>query len=85
MPITLGPGEERQLNVSLSATVIPTASLFGYVTDAETGAPIVGATVQLSGGYAAITNSQGYYQILDIIPGSYSGQVTAAGYEPYTF
>jgi len=85
MPITLSAGEERQLNVSLTETVIPNASLFGYVTDAQTGSPIVGALVQLSGSYAATTNSQGYYQILNIVPGTYSGQVTAAGYEPYTF
>jgi len=85
MPITLGPGEQRELNVALTPTPIPNASLFGYVTDADGGEPIAGALVQLSGGYSATTNSQGYYQILNIVPGSYSGQVTAAGYEPYTF
>lgn len=85
MAITLGPGEQRQLNVALTPTPVPNASLFGYVTDDETGQPIPGAQVQLSGGYFATTNSQGYYQIANIVPGIYTGQVIAAGYDLYTF
>jgi protocatechuate 3,4-dioxygenase beta subunit len=83
--ITLGAGEQRQLDVALVPVPVATATLLGYVTDATTGQPIAGAVVELSGGYAATTDSQGYYQVLNIVPGSYSGQVSAAGYEPYTF
>ena len=87
MPITLGPGEERQLDIGLTPIPVPNASLFGYITDADTLLPIVGALVELigAGDYSTITNSDGYYQILEIAPGVYSGQITAAGYEPATF
>ena len=85
MPIILGPGEQRELDVALTPAVIPNATLFGYITDHETGKPIASALVQLSGGYSAVTNSNGYYQISNIIPGSYSGQVSADGYEPAAF
>jgi protocatechuate 3,4-dioxygenase beta subunit len=84
MTIILGPGEQRQLNVALLPAPL-NATLFGYITDAESGGPIAGALVELSGGYSATTNSQGYYQILNIPPGSYEGQVSAAGYELSTF
>ena len=82
--ITLTEGEQRQLDVVLAATPIANATLFGYVTDAETSVPIVGALVQLSGGYQTSTNNDGYYQ-LEVPPGAYDGLVTADGYEPLTF
>jgi len=84
MPIILGPGEQRELDVALTPALIPNATLFGYITDGETGKPIAGALVQLSGGYSSSSNSNGYYQ-LEVPPGSYSGQISAAGYESYTF
>jgi len=40
MPVTLSPGESRELNVQMTPLPPPTATLFGTVTDAETGAPV---------------------------------------------
>ncbi|MGQ9545902.1 MAG: carboxypeptidase regulatory-like domain-containing protein [Dehalococcoidia bacterium] len=87
MPITLQPGERRELDVRLTPIPVPHAMLFGYVTDASTHQPIAGAFIQLSGAYfySGITNANGYYEIVDIVPGVYDGQVTATGYQPYTF
>lgn len=83
MAITLSPGEQRQLDIALTPTVIPNATLFGYVTDAETGDPIGGALVQV-GGHSTLTDTSGYYQI-EVPPGTYDGQVSADGYELATF
>ena len=87
MPITLQEGEQRQLDVQLTPIPPEPATLSGYVTDAMIAAPIAGALVQLSGDYeySATTNSEGYYQILDIVPGVYGGLVSAAGYETFAF
>jgi hypothetical protein len=84
MPITLNPGEQRQLDIALIPTPVPNATLFGYVTDAETSLPIQGALIELSGGYSGVTDSLGYYQ-LEIPPGTYDGLVTAEGYEAAQF
>jgi protocatechuate 3,4-dioxygenase beta subunit len=87
MPIILAPGEQRQLNVGLEPIIVPNASLFGYVTDADDGSPIAGALIELLGpyNYSAVTNSSGYYAIANIVPGTYNGQVTANGYIPFAF
>jgi len=45
MSIILGPGEQRELDVALRPALIPNATLFGYITDGETGKPIAGALV----------------------------------------
>jgi hypothetical protein len=87
MAITLEEGQEVQLNVQLNALPPELARLWGHVTDAVTQAPIAGALIQLIGAYqySATTDSTGYYEIPEIIPGVYSGEVTANGYEPYAF
>jgi len=69
------------------------ANLYGFITDAETGEPIVGVDMTVyqdydmeTATYHATTNSQGYYQILDML---FEVDVTqmvvyANGYETYT-
>lgn len=57
------------------------ASLYGVVTDASTGEPIAGASVQLSpGGATQITGSDGYFQYSDITPMLYTITVQKEGY-----
>ncbi|MCB0631316.1 MAG: TonB-dependent receptor [Saprospiraceae bacterium] len=60
-----------------------TGSLNGFVKDARTGEPLIGATVSLGdSGLGAVTDVDGFYQINDIPTTTY--QVTAAylGYTP---
>lgn len=55
----------------------------GTVTDASTGDPIAGATVQIEGTkLAATTNQKGEYVISNVIPGVYSLIARSQGYEP---
>lgn len=58
--------------IKLNATENNNISLFGYVTDNE-GNSKAGVKVEVEGtSYSAITNSNGYYQIDNILPGNYS-------------
>ena len=86
MPIILQPGDEYPLSVQLTPIPVEPARLSGYVTD-DTGAPIHGALVELSGAYyySAPTDITGYYNITNIVPGTYDGLVTAAGYIDHPF
>lgn len=83
MPITLSPGEQRSLDIQLTPLPIEDARLWGYVTDADTGLPIVGATVKLTGvdTYQQTTLSDGAYDIYPIIPGTYTVEVSHPDYE----
>ena len=58
-----------------SCTTAPTGTLSGTVTDGAN--PIVGATINVSGGYATTTNAAGYYELL-LVDGTYD--VTASKY-----
>ncbi|MCB2211082.1 carboxypeptidase regulatory-like domain-containing protein [bacterium] len=57
----------------------PDASLSGYVYDADTNDPIVGATVTL-GGNSTMTDGSGFYEFLDLYSGMFSWSVSATGY-----
>lgn len=88
MPITLAAGEQRQLNVSLTPAVVLPAALYGYVTDSVTKRAIAGAVVEIvgtGGTYRDTTDTAGFYEIVGITPGTYSGQVSATGYNPASF
>lgn len=68
-----------------------TGSLRGKVTDAESGAPLVGATVRaVRSGDAtlrqsgAISGHDGYYRIADLSPGRYRITVSYLGYVTFT-
>ena len=77
--ITLSPGESRVLNVTMNPKP---ATLQGVVS--ASGLPVVGAIVSLNG-YSATTIANGSFQILGIIPGTYSGTVTHPDYETVIF
>jgi extracellular elastinolytic metalloproteinase len=67
----------------------PRSTVFGRVTDATTGDPLVGALVAITGhgsgftgDYTAVTNSAGAYQIPDVYIGTYKLlRVSSPGYE----
>ncbi len=58
------------------------ASLSGYISDAETGEVLVSATVQLKGtGIGATANKSGYYSLAGIEPGKHTVVVSYLGYQ----
>ncbi len=58
-----------------------TGKIAGTVKDAQSGEPVVGASVVLQGTQTgAATNVDGYYAILNISPGKYTMVVSAVGY-----
>ena len=56
------------------------ANLYGVVKDAQTGAKIEDVLVTLNG-YSTFSNSSGYYELLDLEPGSYVIQFSKEEYE----
>ncbi len=79
----------RWLVVPLLLTVLhansfagTTGKLAGKITDAETGEPVVGATVLLQGTtMGAATDINGYYYVDYITPGDYTVTISAVGYQ----
>lgn len=55
------------------------ANLYGKVTDSVSGKGIPGVSVSVNG-YSTMTDATGYYEILEIVPGSYAAQFSKAGY-----
>ena len=70
------------VSASLMATACGTgnASLRGVITDTETKAPIVGATVTLGQLPPVVTGLKGEYEFSEVQPGLYSMAVSADGY-----
>lgn len=59
-----------------------TGKISGYITDDETGEPVVGANVILEGTYfGAACDLEGYYFINNIPPGKYNLAISAIGYK----
>ncbi len=59
-----------------------TGKISGYVTDQETGEPIVGANVIIEGTYlGASADLDGYFSISNIAPGEYRVIFSAIGYQ----
>lgn len=83
MPITLSPGEQKSLDVPLTPLPIEAARLYGFVHEAVIYTPIVGATVTLVGNatYQGTTGTDGYYDIPNIEPGTYTVEVSHPDYE----
>ncbi len=79
----------RLLIAPLLLTVLCTSSyagttgkLAGKVTDAQTGEPVVGATILLQGtSMGAATDINGYYYVDYIPPGDYTVSISAVGYQ----
>jgi iron complex outermembrane receptor protein len=66
-----------------------TGTLTGHVTDAESGKPLYGATIRVSGSDAttrqsgAISGPDGRYEVRGLPPGRYSVTVTFLSYAPF--
>jgi len=71
------------LIISLGGTVFAAGTnIEGYVTDAQTGGPLPGANVFLTGtSMGAATDAEGKYLIQDIPPGKYTITVSYIGYK----
>lgn len=82
---------ERTVNVPPDAVdqdfvgELVTYSISGRVTDTG-GNAVGGVTISAGEGYSATTDSQGYYTISEVLPGTYSVTATLEGYifEPIT-
>ena len=61
-----------------------TGDASGTVTDADTGDPVSGATVSLSGGPSTTTAANGTYTLSDVDAGSFSMSVAASGYDDWS-
>jgi outer membrane receptor protein involved in Fe transport len=62
-----------------------TGKISGHVTDAKTGAPLIGVNIVLVGThFGAAADPDGYFAILNIPPGSYEVQFRSVGYRVYT-
>ena len=88
MSITLSEGETKRLDVGLTPLPPEPATLYGKVTDADTGSGVSGATVSITGpggSYSDTTDYGGNYRIEGIVPGTYSGLVIHPDYEDYAF
>ncbi len=59
---------------------VPLGAIVGTVTDALTGDPIQGATINANG-YSASTDADGHYNITDIPVGTYTITASKTGYE----
>lgn len=90
MPIAFEPGETKELNIQLLALLPATATLYGRVTDADTGVPLhmVAVTVGSIPGttgvdrWIAPTDTNGYYEVTNIPAGTYPIHFRLEGYEP---
>lgn len=68
---------------SLSVTILAAnSSIEGYIKDAKTGEPLIGANVILIGtSIGAAANTNGRYNIQNVMPGSYTISVSYIGYQ----
>ena len=58
-----------------------TGKIAGYITDKETGEPVIGANVVVVGTYfGAAADLDGYYYINNVPPGTYQVSISSVGY-----
>jgi len=70
---------------STTVALAQTGKITGRVTDAETGEPLPGVNVILVGTeMGAATGVEGYYNIINVPPGSYTMQASFIGYATIT-
>lgn len=80
---------ESMTITEMPAVVVVGTGINGAITDQVTRLPVSGARVEAYDssnqlvGYA-VTDSSGYYEIMDLSPGSYYLVVSRDGYAPYT-
>jgi hypothetical protein len=84
MSITIAAGNNER-NVEMVPAVVPPSkgTLSGVVTDATTGYPLSGVTVNL-GGATTTTDSGGNYGFSNITPGTYTVTFSKSGYTSVT-
>ncbi len=72
----------NELNIQMVPVAVPPglANLYGRVTDAETGAPIVGM-VGIYAGRIITTDADGVYLLTELTPGSYTIKFDVLDYE----
>ena len=70
------------LTAAAAAAQHPIPHMTGRVIDGQTGAPLAGVTVRLSGGreYTATTDAEGRYRTDALLPGVYFATATREGY-----
>ena len=83
MPVTLLPGETKRVDASLTPVYVPPelATLWGCVTDAETGIRIGDVLVEVVGVSSAYSGADGCYEIVGIPAGTYTVRFSKEGYE----
>ncbi|MEO1099793.1 MAG: TonB-dependent receptor, partial [Bacteroidota bacterium] len=70
------------LSANLLAFQENTGSISGYIKDAKTEEPLIGATVQLVGTtQGGVTDLDGFYQIKNIVPKTYAIEASFIGYK----
>lgn len=75
--------------IEVPAVVVTGTGINGVITDKVTNLPVSGARVEAYNssnqlvGYS-VTDSSGYYEVKDLLPGTYYLVVSRAGYAPYT-
>ncbi|MCB9219847.1 MAG: carboxypeptidase-like regulatory domain-containing protein [Ignavibacteriales bacterium] len=76
------------LSVVFSSTILfaqTTGKISGTVTDANTGAPVIGANIIIEGStIGAAADIEGYFVILNVSPGTYTLKASAIGYSAST-
>lgn len=76
LPVAAQPAETRS---------VPTATLAGVVTDAETGLPVMGAGVVIPAlGIGAVSQRDGSYEIAGVPPGTHAIRTGAFRYHLVT-
>jgi hypothetical protein len=77
-------GHSGSANGSASITTIHLVTLSGIISDASTGKPVGGATIRATtganSGISATSDSGGHYALTPLAAGSFSIQVSAAGF-----
>lgn len=86
--VTVPADQTTTFDVTLQRTIIP-GSLSGHVTDRSTSAAIAGASVRVRAVDGVLdqtvqTDSAGVYTLSPLNPGTYTVDVSAEGYDPYT-
>ena len=77
-------GGDNELNTGLPPIPRAVASLYGAVTDAETGLPLSGVKVTIDG-QITYTDANGNYGFEGLEPGSYVVKFEKDGYETRTY
>jgi len=85
MAVSFDAGETKQLDVGLIPIPVALATLQGFVTDADTSAPIYNVRVEVGGSLSTSTDTDGFYMVPNIPPGNYAVSFSHPNYETIEF